>query len=65
MPLVGGAVPDWTHPALLDLETAVRDDKINHKNTAILLEAQLAVRRLCGGRVTFCKSGKASLGSTV
>lgn len=46
------------HPALSELEVAVRDDKVNHKNTAILLEAQLAVRRLCGGRVTFCKSGK-------
>ncbi|CAN0517476.1 unnamed protein product [Ectocarpus sp. 12 AP-2014] len=46
------------HPALSELETAVRDDKVAHKNTAILLEAQVAVRRLCGGRVTFCKSGK-------
>lgn len=46
------------HPALSELEVAVRDDKVNHKNTAILLEAQLAVRHLCGGRVTFCKSGK-------
>ncbi|CAN0439990.1 unnamed protein product, partial [Hapterophycus canaliculatus] len=46
------------HPALSELERAVRDDKVAHKNTAILLEAQVAVRRLCGGRVTFCKSGK-------
>lgn len=52
------AVPSWMHPALSELESAVRDDKVNHKNTAILLEAQLAVRALCGGRVTFCKSGK-------
>lgn len=56
---VGASVlPEWTHPALTELETAVRDDKVAHKNTAILLEAQVAVRRLCGGRVTFCKSGK-------
>eukprot|EP00903_Cladosiphon_okamuranus_P019670 g18080.t2 len=55
---VGASVPEWMHPALTELETAVRDDKVAHKNTAILLEAQLAVRRLCGGRVTFCKSGK-------
>lgn len=55
---VGASVPEWMHPALSELETAVRDDKVAHKNTAILLEAQVAVRRLCGGRVTFCKSGK-------
>ncbi|CAM9593764.1 unnamed protein product, partial [Scytosiphon promiscuus] len=55
---MGAAVPEWTHPALSELERAVRDDKVAHKNTAILLEAQVAVRRLCGGRVTFCKSGK-------
>lgn len=58
---VGTSVPEWTHPALTELETAVRDDKVAHKNTAILLEAQVAVRRLCGGRVTFCKSGKVCL----
>lgn len=51
-------MPEWMHPALSELERAVRDDKVAHKNTAILLEAQVAVRRLCGGRVTFCKSGK-------
>lgn len=55
---MGASVPEWMHPALTELETAVRDDKVAHKNTAILLEAQVAVRRLCGGRVTFCKSGK-------
>ncbi|CAM9248592.1 unnamed protein product [Discosporangium mesarthrocarpum] len=47
-----------THPSLIELESAVRHSKLNEKNTAILLEAQLAVRRLGGGRVTFCKSGK-------
>ena len=57
-PSVGGAVPEWMHPALSELEAAVLDDRVAHKNTAILLEAQVAVRRLCGGRVTFCKSGK-------
>ena len=55
---VGGAVPEWMHPALAELEAAVLDDRVAHKNTAILLEAQVAVRKLCGGRVTFCKSGK-------
>lgn len=59
---VGASVPEWMHPALMELETAVRDDKVAHKNTAILLEAQVAVRRLCGGRVTFCKSGKVCVG---
>ncbi|CAM9136976.1 unnamed protein product [Choristocarpus tenellus] len=46
------------HPMLCELESAVCHDKVNHKNMAILMEAQLAVRRLGGGRVTFCKSGK-------
>ncbi|OQR98332.1 inositol-3,4-bisphosphate 4-phosphatase [Achlya hypogyna] len=48
-----------TAQQLLDpLMAAVQAENAAAKNTRILLEASDAVRRMNGGRVTYCKSGK-------
>ncbi|CAK4577357.1 unnamed protein product [Aphanomyces euteiches] len=52
--------PDSTaaHLLLDPLMAVVQSENAASKNTRILLEASDVVRRLNGGRVTYCKSGK-------
>jgi len=44
--------------AVAALSAAVQDQDVTLKNTAVLINAEMACDELGGGRVTFCKSGK-------
>jgi len=56
--LFSPVVDALVHSSVLELKQVVQAQQKSQKDVDLLLKAQVAVRSLLGGRITFCKSGK-------